>query len=290
MFTKHEEITPEKAMKYLEGNTHNRPVHPSTVEKYKRAMEQGQWRLTHQGIAFAEDGYDQNGRHVAKGTLLDGQHRLWAIVESGVTVPMMVTWAVDPETYTVIDVGARRTGGDTLFVLGEKSSGKLSQALSWLWRDKNGYLESNVSEGRAHLPTNDELLDLLRENPGIRNSLRINAMLSPQKMIPRGIAVWFHYRISQIDPVKAESFFLGVGKGEGLIGGDPRYALRDRLLVNAANTNAKFHSPVVVALLTKGWNAYLAGREMRQLKWSQGEQFPTIEVGPVKPPRRKKAS
>jgi hypothetical protein len=108
MTTTIEDITPAMAEKYLSSNTHNRPVRDNTVARYARDMKNGHWRLTHQGIAFAEDG-----------TLIDGQHRLWAIFNSGVTVRMMVTRGATMESQEHVDAVERRTVGDVLSLRGQ---------------------------------------------------------------------------------------------------------------------------------------------------------------------------
>lgn len=78
-----EDITPETAEVYLAVNNNIRPLITRDVTAYANVMRRGEWQLTHQGIAFNEDGF-----------LVDGQHRLAAIVESGVTVRMIVTRGV----------------------------------------------------------------------------------------------------------------------------------------------------------------------------------------------------
>lgn len=78
------EISPDKAKRWL-GRNHpsNRPVAYKRVEAFAGDMREGKWRVTHQGIAFDE-----------KGMLIDGQHRLHAILSAGVSVRMMVVWSV----------------------------------------------------------------------------------------------------------------------------------------------------------------------------------------------------
>ena len=85
MDTKVTTITPEMAREWLKKNMHNnRPVLKATVHNYARQMRCGTWNLTHQGIAF-----DQNGE------LVDGQHRLSAIIEANVPVKMNVTYGLN---------------------------------------------------------------------------------------------------------------------------------------------------------------------------------------------------
>jgi hypothetical protein len=98
-----ETITAKQAEKYLQFNTNNRPLRKSLVSQYAKDMSSGNWRLTHQGVAFNCDG-----------TLLDGQHRLAAIVQSGVTVQMLVARGVDSRNQLVMDDHAKRSAGDAL--------------------------------------------------------------------------------------------------------------------------------------------------------------------------------
>lgn len=99
------EITPAEASRMLSHNGGNRDLRDSVVERYVRLMKAGEWKLTHQGVAFD-----------TTGSLVDGQHRLSAIVRSGVTVQMTVATDVDPATFTVLDQGAKRNAADILRV------------------------------------------------------------------------------------------------------------------------------------------------------------------------------
>lgn len=98
-----EVITPEIATALLARNTGNRAVRRAVVSQLARDMNRGQWRLSHQGIAIAPDG-----------RLLDGQHRLHAIVEAGIPVRMVVARNVAPEAFAVMDRGKMRTLRDVL--------------------------------------------------------------------------------------------------------------------------------------------------------------------------------
>ena len=84
-------VTPSLAEEWLKSNSFNRKISKATVRRYADDMKAGNWNLNHQGIAFDNDG-----------VLVDGQHRLVAVIESGETIKMMVTW------------GSERTGIDEL--------------------------------------------------------------------------------------------------------------------------------------------------------------------------------
>lgn len=80
-------ITPEKARQMLENNSGNRKLYQKTVDGYARDMIAGRWQLTHQCIAVDEFG-----------NLIDGQHRLTAIVQSGVPVMMYLAKYMEKTT------------------------------------------------------------------------------------------------------------------------------------------------------------------------------------------------
>lgn len=107
-----ETITPATAQRYLLKNSpRNRPLRSSRVAELSRDILRGDWRLSHQPIAFDTDG-----------NLIDGQHRLNAIIQTGISLQVMVTRGVDPESFDVIDRGLKRSAGDVLGIHGDQAS------------------------------------------------------------------------------------------------------------------------------------------------------------------------
>lgn len=100
-------ITPAVARNWLKHNTENRVLRPGMVEGFRVAYERGEWKTTHQGIAFSKTG-----------RLLDGQHRLTFISQlpEGTQVPMNVSRDMDEDVFGAIDQGSRRTVSDVLGV------------------------------------------------------------------------------------------------------------------------------------------------------------------------------
>ena len=97
------EITPDLATEFLKRNTGNRAIRKRAVDQYADDLRRGNWKLTHQGVAVSPDG-----------RLLDGQHRLSAIVQSGVAAQMVVALDVPESAYLVIDRGKPRLLADAL--------------------------------------------------------------------------------------------------------------------------------------------------------------------------------
>lgn len=97
-------MTPKLAAKYLQKNVCNRTIRRAVVEGLKAAMLRGEYIMSHQGIAFTDDG-----------VLADGQHRLTAIseLESG-AFPMQVTTGLSRDAFKVMDIGLKRSAADAL--------------------------------------------------------------------------------------------------------------------------------------------------------------------------------
>jgi hypothetical protein len=102
-----EKISPAKAEKMLNTNCSNRTLREGIVEKYADDMRKGQWTKCIAPIAFYEDG-----------DVADGQHRLWAIIESGETHEFMVVRGLDRESGLNIDVGLPRSLVDNARISG----------------------------------------------------------------------------------------------------------------------------------------------------------------------------
>jgi hypothetical protein len=104
-------VTPPKAVEYLNRNKQNqRRYMPTLGGRYTYDMANGFWIVTHEGIAF-----DVNG------DLIDGQHRLQGIIDSGVGLWMLVTRGLSEKAIEVINRGKMRTMAHALQVAGYDS-------------------------------------------------------------------------------------------------------------------------------------------------------------------------
>ena len=95
-------VTPERAAFMLTSNVDNyRRLNRKHINNLKNELMLGEWVATTQGI-----GFDTNG------VLVDGQHRLTAIVESGVTAQLLVCYNLQPDSKLKVDVGRKRSMTD----------------------------------------------------------------------------------------------------------------------------------------------------------------------------------
>lgn len=102
-----EVITPEIAEMIIEDSSakfssmdgfHQRRVRMNTVNMYAKDMEQGRWKFNGDTIRF-----DKEGR------LMDGQHRMKAIIKSGIPQICLVVRGIDNSVMDTIDNGLKRS-------------------------------------------------------------------------------------------------------------------------------------------------------------------------------------
>lgn len=95
-------FTPQLAKQWLdEKNIGNRDKRPSYIKQLAGVMKRGMFALTPEGLIVGKSG-----------RLLNGQHRLCAIVESGQTIDLLVFFGVDDSVFEKIDQGTRRRMDD----------------------------------------------------------------------------------------------------------------------------------------------------------------------------------
>jgi len=175
-------ITPEDATRLLDRNDSNRNIRARVVSAYARDMESGRWLTTGETIKLGHNG-----------ELLDGQHRLEAIVTTGIAQRMLVVRDLDPEARRVIDTGAIRTGGDALRMAGMGGGNPYALAaaarLYALW--ESGRLTHMTSGTRGEdRATHQEILDVVTRRPDLldavhdatRDYQRIGIPPGPQAM------------------------------------------------------------------------------------------------------------
>ncbi len=113
------QVTPEQAALWLTANTSNRFMRKRRVELLAHDMAAGTFTLTPDAIAFNRDG-----------TLINGQHRLAAVVKAGVAVPLIVAYGLPDEAYDATDDGLKRSLGDSLRRRGVLSANQVAAVVN----------------------------------------------------------------------------------------------------------------------------------------------------------------
>jgi hypothetical protein len=250
-------ITPEVAKKMLESNRNNRPICASVVKYLAKEMSNGKWRKNGETISFSDN------------RLMDGQHRLMAVIKSGVTIKSLVVGGLADDVFESINTGKRRSASDVLSCTGEVNTRRLAAALAMIER----YYTSRMQAATVY--SNTEIKALLDKHPGVRDSIKKSHASKTTGLILPAVLDSCHYLFSQKDADAADDFIHKLVTGTGLQEGEPYYCLRERLIRNSLS-KTKITRVYMMALCIKAWNAERQGSKLGTLKFAEGESFPII--------------
>lgn len=215
--TEIETITPDSARIYLAFNEKNRTVREKDVHVYASDMRSGHWMLTHQGIAFDETG-----------ELIDGQHRLLAVIKSGATVKMTVSRGYSARMLNgvglfakdVIDRGRGRNTGDQLQIShGVQEGSRIASicgVLAWV---------SYKIRNKLTMAQTLEVLRYFEKEINIVSGILKNFPPGKTPAVLGGLAFCAGANVSI-----AQEFCEGLESGANLHPGNPVHTLRNYLI------------------------------------------------------------
>lgn len=250
------EITPAMAVDMLKKNNKNRPISNTYVKKFAKDMREGKWMVNGEAIVFSQDG-----------TLLDGQHRLQAIVESGSAVTMCVVNGISEDAYKTIDIGRKRTAADAIATFDEKflkDRGVIAAAISTLYQFEGGiYNEDARSKHLSH----EDVISFAEKNfKHLSRSLEhVRPLGWARKIVPFSCLVAIHYLFNKVDPFETETFFHKLNSGEGMHKDDPVNLLRNRLM-EIRSAGGVFRTREVIPYLLKTWELIREGKTVTRLR------------------------
>lgn len=249
-----EDVDPALAKLLLEKNRTNRLLRSRHVDKYAEIMKAGQWLLNNDAIVVSCDD-----------ALLNGQHRLHAVIKSGCTVKMLMLWHADPRSFETMDRALTRSVADALGQLGCQNTHTLAAALKAYMQ----VVEKRWDKNQLDRMEPSYAVNTLQSLPGFPAAHR--GVVLVRGVITPGLAMALYYRLQQIDPQATEEFLSRVGTGENLALDSPIYRLRERLRRTRGVT---IRRDIEAALCIKAWNAWRTGRKLQALGWRNDEAFP----------------
>jgi len=215
----------------------------------------------------------------ANGVLVDGQHRLHAIIESGKPCLMCVMEGVSPKARLSVDSGQPRTTGQMLSIWDDEDHhnvNDLAATARWVFRythiTPTGVLPTDT---RGFGATKSEVLKVIRAYPGLMHSLeRVGWSNDVRRLMSGSTAAFVHFMAAQTDPATADEFIEQLKTGANLAEASPVFVLRRQLARQMNMKNVRFHRDRTAAIMVKAWLAYESGKSVSLLKWLPGEPFP----------------
>lgn len=268
-----ETITPEVAKDYLFMNRVNRRLQINTVNFYSRQMREGLWRLNGDAIRFAETGL-----------LLDGQHRLMAVLDSEIPLTTWVARGLPTEAQLTMDQQRKRTAGDLLSMIGMARGNQVAAIARFIKRWDEGERSMRGFSGGQRPMSNAEVVALVQtseiylEAAIVASSRGLNGQAPPRALG----ALWV--LMSRVDSQFADAFFLYLASGADLSEGNPILTLR-RFWMNLTNPNVRrggANTALFVMAGVRAWNAWVEGRGLATISYKNSEIPELLAPGNVR--------
>lgn len=259
-------IDPELAERWLGSNTSNRNARPGVIMKYTRDMRNGRWEVSGDTIKF-----DWNGR------LIDGQHRLRAIIESGATVRLLVVRGLNPEIQEVLDVTARRTAADALKFNGIGHEQNMLAATARIaMAAENGVMRTSTSSARADL-TNAEIVAWVLDHMDAVTAANIARKAQRDIGCTPAVLCYVVWKLRHVDALQADEFVQSMAEFRTTGDSDPRRTVLTAIR-RARDERRRLEDAAQVFLFFKGWNAWRDHKPMLHVRFTTSNGVSTSGV------------
>lgn len=256
-------ITPSIAAQYLEANISNRSVKQPVVKQYANDMASGKWKEdTAECIKVSQTGI-----------ILDGQHRLMAVIKSNTSVFFYVATGLNDEVFDVIDTGSSRNASDTFRVKGIKRENSMPSIISMynlLLLGRKNKLQKGIKSTNAALIEQYYLDENFWQNVAAQS---FNWYLSFAKILAPSYIGGFYAFFIKLNDEKAEEFMKQLTTGIGITNDSILY-LRNKLMQDKMSVR-KMQPTIKIALIIKTWNHFVTNKNVKLLKYNSfNDEFP----------------
>lgn len=256
-------VTPEMAKKYLDKNKGNRKLTERNTQFFYQQMATGKWMLAADPIKFGEDG-----------RLLDGQHRLKALIKYGKPLEMFIAEGLSDNVFSVLDTGRNRNASDILSIKGYKSFNALSATAKSILMFNAGVYSDHNKTSKDFRASNQMILEFVEKNPRLHEDINyVNAIYRRFRYLGFSRLVMLYFLLSKKNAEKADEFFEKYSTGIDLNQDSPIRILRERFILDSQN-KTKLTLRDKTAIFIHAWNAYISNKKIERIKLTKDYDFP----------------
>ena len=257
-------ITPEIAKKLLSRNVSNRKINPMRVLLYARQMKDNKWM---------EDIGD-NIRFDTNGVLIDGQHRLLALIKSNTSYHFTIVEGIKPDAMNVIDTGKNRNAIDVFCIEKVKYYNRVPSILA-----KYNLLKAGRKDQVMNVKnTNAEYLAQYKKDPERWDDVaqKVNKWYTLiGRIIDRSLIGGCYAYFQDYDKQLAFDFINQVCTGQNVTN-SVVFFLRNVLSKDSTSIR-KMKATMKAAYMIKAFNYFAEGKTPISLRYNpEREQFPTL--------------
>ncbi len=250
------QVTPSVAKKYLESNTNNRNVKPRTLNRYAADIANGRWK-------------EDTGELVKiskTGVVLDGQHRLLAIIKADKPAWLHVATGLDDDIFDVLDTGSKRTYADVFHIRKIPHAGFLPSIIQFHTTLKQSSWQARKFSSQERM-TSHQLLNVYDDNPNFWDSVAQKTWLwfKNARWMSRMTIGGMYAHFYDISPMDAGDFMEQLCTGFGIK--NRTVALLRNKLIQDNMASRKMSDIIRDGLIMKAWNNFRNGTDLKILKY-----------------------
>ena len=258
-------ITPELAAEALKTSKGNRLLRQTAIDQMASQIDSGEWTLTGEPIIFSIDG-----------SLIDGHHRLSAVVKSDKSILSIVTEGIPVGAFAYIDIGIVRRPGDIFHLAGINDSNNSAAAVRAMLEYKSaiGCIGISALHGSKN-PSKAFLVDLWKKDleqweEAASIAGRIYKALSASRAMMTGMVFLF----LSVDSETARAFCEAVISGSGLMEGNPALTFRNNLIRGMSQKMSESNRRSLMVKFCQCWNAYRKGQRLMVTRHNEAQPIP----------------
>lgn len=268
MKTSFEKITPKIAAEYLSTNSKsNRKIRQGYVDFLATEMVSGRW------ISESAESIKFN----RQGVLIDGQHRLSALIKANKTLYFLVARNLHEQTFKVIDTGISRSGADVFMIEGIKNANSMAAGVKVFYVLEN---TGSTDPTRTSRISNSVILNMYKDSPDYWHMWHSKSMKwynDFSHLISNSIILGFAVFLDKNSRhrSKIDDFFNQLCM-DGMTQDKSIKLLRKKLIENKVKTEKLTHRYKFIYMI-KTWNCFVQNKQINVLKFDPDkEESPTI--------------
>lgn len=211
-------LTPALAQVLIDNNEGNRPIRIAKLAQYVDDIANNRWEFNGETIIISKEGLMNNG-----------QHRSYAVLETGIGIPVLFVFGVERQTRKTVDTGANRGPHDQLSADGFTQPTTMAAisrfVLSYERNEGRGFANLNRISGPDvyERAKDDRLIDEAAQFPYKFGN-------KAKRLAPPSVVGFCYYEFMKVDEKDAKEFLEQVITGVNIAADSAAYITREKLM------------------------------------------------------------
>ena len=261
-------VTPSFAKQLLEANVNNRRVKQAVLLRYIQEMIAGRWKEdTGETIKISKTG-----------KVLDGQHRLMAVVKSNIPIYFHIAYNVDETVFDVLDTGSVRNATDAFHIEGIKNDNVIPSIIATYYVLSKGEVKKIINGDipKNNKPSNNQLIEIYYQRESFWQSVANQTASWYQsfaKILPPSTIGGLYSFFYDLDNNDAYKFMHQMCTGQDIT--NKTIALLRTKLMQDKMDSKTIKSSLKQAYILKTWNCFRKNQVVKMIRFdSTKEEFP----------------